>query len=361
MAFTFSVNNAHSPQQSLYELKQRLKTAGWTVKGSGDGTGGSFSATGDILTTYSTTTDGVAGAVTNRRAWWRLQDPAGTRELLFQHSAFNTATDLVSLSYSRSAKFTGTGDGAVAANVAPTATDAWLVMGERRPSLNMNGNAISGTATITRVDYIIGDVSEGYSFAMFLRTATGDIRGGLIYEMVVNPDASDADPYVLWSPGCQVNPWTNTMMTMGNGGGWSYGDAGVSGVATIAQANFGAWGRPAHSAPRTDAAQRHTILRPGYYNAGDNVLMPGGSNPFDSNIDIIEPAYWFSSAITPTTGTPPFGNPAMIGLVKGESRFIKGISTNAGFSNMDTNTALTRVAQAAGFWLLWDGSTTPLN
>lgn len=360
MAFTFSLNNVHSPQQALYELKERLKVAGWSVLGSGDGNGGTFSGVGDILTTYSTVADAVPGAVTNRRAWWRMRDPAGVRELLFQHGAFNVATDNISVLYSRGAGFTGSGDGTVGADVAPTATDAWIAVGEQRPSLAMTGNSWSNGITITRVDYIIGDASEGYSFAVYLRNSSGAIVGGLFYERLVNPHVSDTDPYIVWSPGCYSNPFTSTTGTLWDQrSGWTYGDAGVGSVSDITQSNQGPWGRPVHMAPRVDAAQRHTILRPGYWTGG-KVHDPGGNNPYDNDIDIVEPAYWASTNLVPATGTPPFGNPGCIGLIKGESRFIKGISSAAGFNNLDTNAALTRMGQTGGLWLLWDGATTPL-
>jgi hypothetical protein len=363
MAFTFSVNNVHSPQQALYELKERLKTAGWAVLGSGDGSGGSFSNVADILTTYSTVADAVPGAVTNRRAWWRMRDPSGPggRELLFQHGAFNTATDDISVAYSRSAGFTGTGDGAVAADVAPTATDAWIAVGERRPSLNLSGDSFSGGNVITRVDYIIGDASEGYSFACYLRNSSGAVVGGLFYERVVNPHPSDTDPYMVWSPGCYSSLLTGVSGALwDHRTAWTYGDAGVGVVSVILQSNHGPWGRPAHQAPRVDAAQKHSILRPGYW-GGSKVHDPGGNNPFDNDIDIVEPAFWYSTNLVPASGSPPFGNPSGIGLIKGESRFIKGISSASGFSNLDTNAALTRMGQVGGNWLLWDGVTTPLS
>ncbi len=74
MAWTYSCNNSHGSQRALYELKEHLKTAGWTVLASGDGTGGTYGAASDVLTTYSTTTEPVAGAVTNHSAWWLLDE-----------------------------------------------------------------------------------------------------------------------------------------------------------------------------------------------------------------------------------------------------------------------------------------------
>lgn len=362
MAFTTSVNNVHTPQRTLYELKEKLKTAGWTVLSSGDGTGGALSLVGDVLTTWSDgIADAVPGAITNQRAWYRIQAPDG-RELLYQHAAFNTATDYCSMAYSRAAGFVGADDGAVAADVAPTADDSFVVMGERRPSVNLNGDSISGGSTITRVDYFIGDVSEGYAFAVYMRDAAGNIVGGFFYDCLENTISGD-DPYVLFSPGALSTPFqVNGRLWSTYSAGWSFKDPGVGSIGTIAQSNFGPWGTPASGAPRIDAAQRHGIIRPCYWQ-GYNVLNPGGANPYNSRVDILEPAYWYATSILPTTGNPPWAptvGPSNIGTIKGSSRFIKGISSAAGFSNRDTNTTLTRIAQAGGYWLLWDGATTPL-
>lgn len=362
MAFTTSVNNVHTPQRTLYELKEKLKTAGWTVLSSGDGTGGTLSLVGDILTTWSDgIADAVPGAITNQRAWYRIQAPDG-RELLYQHAAFNIATDYCSMAYSRAAGFVNADDGAVAADVAPTSDDSFLVMGEVRPSVALNGDSISAGGTITRVDYFIGDASEGYAFAVYMRDASGDIIGGFFYDCVENGIAGD-DPYVIWSPGCYSTPFqVNGVLWTNYSTGWSFRDPGVGAIGTILQSNFGPWGRPASGAPREDAAQRHAILRPCYWQQY-NVLNPGGANPYNSLVDIIQPAYWSADSTLPVSGNPPWApttGQSNVGIIKGSSRFIKGISSAAGFANRDTNTALTLIAQAGGYWLLWDGSTTPL-
>lgn len=356
MAFTFSLNNSHSPQQALYELKERLKLGGWSVLGSGDGTAGNFNASGDILTTWSTSTDAVTGAVTNRRAWWRMRSPDGVRELLWQHGAFNVATDAISIAYSRSVGFTGTADGALAANVAPTSTDAFLFAGEKRSSLSMSGNTFSSGATISRVDYIIGDAAEDYSFACFLRTSAGVICGGVLYDRLVNPvDAGDPDNTVVAMIGNTGSNFFGPTCT-DHRAFWAWGDAGVGSSPLIGQGNGGALKHPAN-APRVDAAQKCALTSLCYWGQ-TNVLSPGGLNPYTNNVDLIEPVYWYSAALAQSF--PPLFTNLQQGTFYGESRIIKARSTNVGFNNMDTNAALTRAAQASGFWVIWDGATTPL-
>jgi len=362
MAFTFSCNNSHGSQRALYELKEKLKTAGWTVLSSGDGSGGTYSAVGDVLTTYSTTTEPVAGAVTNHRAWWLIEAPDG-RQLLWQHSDWNIATDLVSVSYSRGGTFTGTDDGAHAADVAPTGTDAFLVMGERRPSSGMTGHSFGGGATITRADYIIGDADEGWAFACYLRDSSGVIQGGFFYDCLENPQAGDADPYILWSPGCYLTPFAaSSVLASYYVPFHSYGDAGVGSSPTITQANGGPLGRPSRSAPRDDAAQRYGILRPTYAGSQEDILLNGGTvNPYDgADIDLLQPVWYGAAAISnPGTQNTPWGYISPIGEIKGESRFIRAISASGAQANRDTAQSLTLMAQAGGYWLRWDGATTP--
>lgn len=362
MAWTYSCNNSHGAQRALYELKEKLKTAGWTVLSSGDGTGTNYSSSGDILTTYSTTTEPVANAVTNQRAWWLIEAPDG-RQLLWQHAAFNTASDYISVSYSRGGTFAGTGDGTVGADVAPTGTDAFLVMGEQRPSAGLTGSSFGGTVTITRADYIIGDADEGWAFACYLRDSSGVIQGGFFYDCLENPQPGDTDPYVLWSPGCYATPFANnSVLTSCYSSFNSFGDAGVSGAPTLAQQNGGPLGRPSRSAPREDAAQRYGLMRPTYAGLYEDVLLNGGTtNPYDgTDVDLIQPVWYGShSVVNPGTQATPWGFVAHIGEVKGESRFIRALSASGAQADRDTAQSLTLMAQAAGYWLRWDGATTP--
>lgn len=362
MAWTYSCNNSHTSQQALYELKEKLKAAGWTVLKSGDGTGGNYSSNSDILTTYSTTTEPTANAVTNRQAWWLIEAPDG-RQLLWQHDAYNIAADTISVAYSRAAGFVGTDDGTVDADTAPTGTDAFLVMGDSRPSATMSGNSFGGGATITRADYIIGDADEGWAFACYLRDAAGAVLGGFFYDCLVNPQAGDSDPYILWSPGCYTTPFANAggVLDSWYPPFWSYGDAGVGTSPTLAQSNGGPLGRPSRNAPREDAAQMYGILQPTYAGSVEDILELGGTvNPYDgANIDLLQPVWYAAAAITNVGNNTPWGQIAPVGEIKGESRFILALSPNAAQANRDTAQSLTLMAQAAGYWLRWDGATTP--
>jgi hypothetical protein len=105
----------------LYYIKETLKAAGWAVVSSSDGT--TYSAVGDVITTFAT----GAGGMDNPYAWFRIQDPGGLRELVFQRATFGALIgNSWRVKYSASAKFTG---GAPAATVVPSATDEQLLCG----------------------------------------------------------------------------------------------------------------------------------------------------------------------------------------------------------------------------------------
>jgi len=363
MAFTFSLNNLYASQQEcLYRFKEKLITAGWVVKSSGDGTGGSFSATGDVITGFSTTTDGIVGAITNRNAWWRIQSPDTVREILVYHNPTNIATDVILIRYSRSAGFTGTGDGALSALIAPTATDNFMICGTTRATTGGSGNSwCNGNTGNFRMDFIMGGAAENYAFFVAMRTSggTGQYIGGLMFDRLVNTVASDSDPTIVWSiSNAGLSAFaTNSNRLQDQRSNWTY--ASTAADAQAISTHY-PWGVPVLNSPRTDAANSWHIPVPCRQVSASSVMNPTGSNPYDAKIDLIEPCHWACTNLTPSFATGSLGSPAPFGVVKGDSQIIKAISTTTGFNNMDTNVALDRVAQPGGFWLLWDGVTTPI-
>jgi len=95
----------------MYHLKELLKTAGWSVISSSDGT--TYNASGDQISS----SDSGAGGMDNNNAWFRIQDPGTVREYVFQRGTTSQAWKWM---YSASDKFTG---GTPNATTVPTATD----------------------------------------------------------------------------------------------------------------------------------------------------------------------------------------------------------------------------------------------
>ena len=358
MAFTFSLNNLYASQQEcLYRFKEKLIAAGWVVKDSGTGTGAVYGAGTDVITTFSTTTDAVAGAITNRSAWFRIQSPDTVRELLVYHSPINTATDVISIRYSPSAQFIGTGDGAHSATVAPTATDNFMILGTLRSTALGTGTSwCNGNTGNFRMDFIMGGAAENYAFYAAMRTSggTGQYIGGLLFDRLVNTVASDPDPTVVWgisNAGLQAFA-TNSGRLQDQRSNWTYAATTADGTAITTHFP---WGVPVLNSPRTDAANSWSIPTPCRQVSASSVMNPTGSNPYDAKIDLLEPCHWACINTTPSFATGSLGSPQPYGIVKGDSQIIKAISTTTGFNNMDTNAELTRVVQPGGFWLLWDG------
>ncbi len=147
--------------QALYQLMVALVAAGWTVKGSGDGTFGNFSATGNIITSGNH----VAFGLLNVGAWFRIQSPVTgfsgqQREFVFQNGVTSGPIS-IRIKYSpnvtgSSGGFTG---GTPSASEVPSAADQVIVAG-------------SGTdASPTYVSW--GGALTDYQFVMHIVCDTG--------------------------------------------------------------------------------------------------------------------------------------------------------------------------------------------
>lgn len=166
--------------ESIYALKELLKSVGWTVLMSGDGLL-VYDAVGDSITAAGAGANGM----NNVSAWFRITDPANARELLFQRGANSYAWIL---QYSRLEKFDG---GAPSATVLPTATD---MVGWRA------GSSVSGTLFPTAGSWYCQiaaqDAAEGDVYAFWLvsrPTAAGGSRMAIFCEALDNTLAPAAD------------------------------------------------------------------------------------------------------------------------------------------------------------------------
>ena len=118
MAFVFNKSSPATGSIAIFNLKACLVAAGWVVKSSGDGLA-LYSAVGDILVSGAA---GVGG-LGNLQAWFRIQDPGGVAEFIFQRGGTNLVWRQV---WSALSKFIG---GAPSPIQVPTAADEVLVIG----------------------------------------------------------------------------------------------------------------------------------------------------------------------------------------------------------------------------------------
>lgn len=355
MAFTFTLNQAPADwAAAMLQLKSLLVAGGWVVMASGDGTGGTYSPAGDCLNNATPGTKALAGSIANSNMWFRIQAPNG-RELLFKRSSTTGGSNEIDdcfIRYSPTA-FDQTGDGALSATVAPTSANEMIVLGAQRTG--SSGQLWAGSLGVLtqKWDFAIGGAAEDYAFYGIGRTSPGGVYvGGIMYDVVTSPRVGDVNPEIVSCLGGSSSVFFGVT------------DSRITAKATNAQLKGGAttgitlrhpWGYQLDHAAETFAVG-FVIQKLAYIQA--NVSSnPGttGVNPYDGNVDLIQPCTYMSLKFTSTLGavTTPRG------IRKGVSQLVVGLSTTGAGTAMDTNTALTAIYQQPGLWLLWDGSTAP--
>lgn len=252
MAFTNWITNQipASGGEALYNLKEMLKGAGWTVNGYSDGTTFLNNSAGvDGITTGGS----GAGGFDNAAAWIRLTSPAGN-ELVFQRGSSSEVNAYIK--QSPSSGFTSGGG----ATTTPTASDQIDLF---------YSNSTGGQLFDTGGTYYMqggADNANGYGFWIATYGFSQNIRTGFVMEPLLQTDSSDT------APGRQnlfylsaVNSSTYGLSTVSNINGYSVSFLGS------------AW-----------------VVVPGnYYKNENNNMFPGevGSNPYSSTDDRIPIIY----------------------------------------------------------------------
>lgn len=108
---TINLGGYNDGASSIFHLKELLKSVGWTVLSSSDGT--TYQSSGDQISHIGS----GAGGWTNANAWFRIEDPNSNREYVFQK---NSTARQIKWLYSASAGFSGGSPDAV---TIPTAID----------------------------------------------------------------------------------------------------------------------------------------------------------------------------------------------------------------------------------------------
>lgn len=203
MTFVFDVNTITSltGPQAMFKMKELMKSAGWTVKSSGD------------ATSYFSTTDGItsgssgAGGLANNSAWFRIQAPDGYggREFTVQRGTTNV---LWTIRYSFNQGFIG---GAPSATVTPTATDQQVVL---------NNATLFATDNQYRM-IAAANNSDGYAFYMACFPnggASSSVSGGAWMMDIMAPGtfpSADVDPSIHYTAGGSAWAATTTLGVLG--------------------------------------------------------------------------------------------------------------------------------------------------
>ena len=327
MAKVFTLNQ----QPVLYDdsillIKNSLLGNGWTLQGSGEGTGqdGDFDNTGAVDNVVNT----GAGdkSIGNPRAWFRVKNTSHGRELIFQRDASGPSNQL-RVKYSYGAGFTGApiGGGAISESVTPSATDEQILMGtgtDASPSFT----TWNVSAENTFVQQMMVEDTGG--FWMF----TYPNGGGLpTSAMVMDPmvagtfQALDVDPYMFYFPGTVTPFWYNTI--------WSYTNSPQSPRGYLAK---GLAGEGWVNVPGTIPSDIGSFL---HGNIGPN---PHSATATENFLPMLY--------MRRTSQTAPVG-------WKGQSSYMKW--RGSAYTTRDTFDSLGSIA-VYDVILDWDSSTTPL-
>lgn len=187
MSFIFDVNETPATNATaIFQLKTLMKSAGWTVTRSSDGT--TFNASGDQITGADTGANGM----NNNNAWFVLKQPAAVdgyqRQILFFRGT-NVSNWWVQ--YSISSGFSSGG-----ATSAPTAADAQNLFA----TSSSGGQLFSSTEGGIRW-HVMADNSSPYSFAAFAyNTGGGNVTNMLVCDRMTAGSfpTQDNDPYVWY-------------------------------------------------------------------------------------------------------------------------------------------------------------------
>lgn len=206
MSFTFTKNQTPATgSETIYLLKELLKTVGWSVKSSSDGL--TYNSTGDQITSASS----GAGGMDNANSWFRIQCPtmgSVTRELCYQRGAGATTARI---KYSYSAGFTG---GSPGITRVPSATDEQTLLGSGTDAAPTFSSLFTTNATY-RAHMAAGDISDGYSFyCITYPICDGSVTNNsqmsmLCMDKISSPMTGDVDGYVFYCGSNITNFYSN--------------------------------------------------------------------------------------------------------------------------------------------------------
>lgn len=238
MAKVYNINGVPATGSvAMYQFKEVLKAAGWTVVSSSDGT--TYNAAGDQITSGAAGANGMA----NNSAWFRIRSPGSSpRELTIQRGTTNRVWRI---KYSRLDQFTG---GTPGATQTPSATDQVVVRGggtDAAPTF-YTLHTTDGTYrwdVVAETERLDGRLGSAYGFwARSTLTAGDAARTALCLEpldpssyveanSLTAPTVGDADPCVLivglgtanslaWSMADTATSWASATITSTPVFGW---------------------------------------------------------------------------------------------------------------------------------------------
>jgi hypothetical protein len=177
-----SVNNRGSNgAEAIFELKTVLKSAGWTVQKSSDGS--TYNASGDQISHASS----GAGGMENSSAWFVIRDPGDSHEWCFQRGTTNLVWRV---KISPLDQFTG---GSPDATTVPSATDEQEVHGSGTDASPTFATLFLGDGTffwhVIAQSTAVGTTVPVYGFWSFSTTQVTGADYTLICQDPLDPDS----------------------------------------------------------------------------------------------------------------------------------------------------------------------------
>ncbi len=253
---------------TVYQWKNFMKTAGWTVPLSGTGNSGTSGAS-DLITS--------ATIMSNQQAWFVLRDGDGVRSFCFQTGS---GDHVWRVKYSAAAGFTGG-----TANTQPAATDEVLLIGTGTDGSPGFVSLFAFLAGGSRKVQMIADTAAPWSFYMMSYPAGTGPDTVFMLDGLLGPPAGDPDPVVV-----------GIVFGSDSGGVFQYNTNSFGNIATGDSEPFAFAGWMA----KGQAGQRFSRVVPLFYCSGNGgqPLWPangssnsGGVNP-NNGKDILLPLMW---------------------------------------------------------------------
>ena len=320
MAFVHNVNvTVTTGAGSIFNVLATLLAAGWTVPSSSDGT--TYNSSGNQISSAGS----GAGGLDNNSAWFRVRDPGGRREYVFQRG---TNSGAWRVTFSELTKFS---TGSPSTTVVPSATDGQILIGGGTDgSPTFSALWLDAVAT-GKTHCVATDTPEGADAYWFWFAQTAAGSGALRSFLIV--DAMQAASY----PAADVSPVghrSNTSL----GGGMS---------ATLAATGIGFWIRYGLSGATWKTAV--AIAAPSAGAIGPfGLTTNGGVNEYTGDDDLTD-VFWFTAAVS------------LVGGYKGRSTLIKASAIVRAFPNSSNIASPTESAVyfGSGYVLRWPTGVTP--
>jgi hypothetical protein len=191
-----SVNNSpNTGAEAIYAFKTTLKSAGWTVPRSSDGS--TYNSSGDQITSAGT----GAGGMENNWAWFVIESPNGEHQWCFQKDQNDNAEWRVKISSLDG--FTG---GSPDATQTPSATDEQIILGSGTDASPTCADLFP-TDTNYKFHVIAQNAAVGTGVPMYGFWAFATSNSGLPVSLIFQ-EPTDPDTFPELSSGTRASPVT---------------------------------------------------------------------------------------------------------------------------------------------------------